>query len=108
MMFEKEDSFYWLSRPIMRKYGMNVAGIYGSLLGECSDYTIDAPVIPKEPVIIAQEEIARRGHLSVSTVKRTLKKMEEVGLIQQIHTMGKASAFKIYSFDDPDFDDDSE
>ena len=107
MMLESEDSFYWLSRPMLRKYGMTVASIYGTLLGECSDYTIDEPVIPEEPVIMEQEEIARRNHISVSTVNRTLKKMEEIGLIQQIHT-GRASTFRIYPFDDPDFDDDSE
>lgn len=92
----------------MSKYGINVAGVYSFLLGKCSDCTIDEPVIPDEPVIVRPEEIAKSIHISINTVKITLKKMEDLGLIQQIHTTGKESAFKIYPFDDPDFDDDSE
>lgn len=79
--------FFRLPQGLVKKYGWNVAGIYSVLLECCTS--------PIYEVAITHAKISDMCGMPVMTVRRTIAKLENVGLIERIATVRNVNVYKV-------------
>lgn len=83
----KNQSFSMLPNDLATEYGYTVAGIYARMLNECEppDYTFSMP----------QNLLAKKFGVSERNFRTVLKKLEDIKIVEQIHTAGGTTVYKV-------------